>query len=198
MADPTGTKEIFLKDDLSSKKLRELVVQHNAGVRGDHAIASTLDAEGAVAVDNDYEAQLTALEVRNTEGAPTESATAETFDLQFITEALLTALATQMYARVDDLEAIVAKLNLDDGIAAADYAEASAKPASALGLTGDAGADLLNAEGFGASGRLLQHLTELHDQLETDWHAVAVKLDADAGLASAYEAVLAAEVLTEA
>lgn len=197
MGDPTGTKEIFLKDDLSSKKVRELVVQHNAGVVGDHALTAVLDGEGGT-VDTNYEAELTALEIRNEEGDPTESATAETFDLQFVTEALLTALATQMYARVDDLEAIIAKLNGDDGIAESDYAETTAKPASALGLTGNGGADLVNAEGFGGSGRLIQHLTELHDQLETDWHAVAVKLDADGGIAGAYETVLAAEVLTEA
>ncbi len=196
MADPTATKHIFLEDDLSAKKVRELVINHNRGVVGDHAVCSTLDGEGGD-VDVDYEAQLTALEIRNTEGAPTESATTETHDLQFLDEQLLVDLITQVKARATDIAAIVAKLNADAGIAANDYAESVVVKVSALGVAGDGGGDLLAGAGGGPSGRLVQHITEIHAQLEADWHAAAVKLDADGGLAGSYESVLTAEVLTE-
>lgn len=196
MAAAAKTLSIYPYTCASDAALRELVAQHNAGVQDDHVLMAALDAEAGT-VDNNYEAQLTATEVSIEHGDDAvEATTAETYEVVGMPEALYRALVLHHNRRVANLVAIVAKLNGDDGITATDYA-VTARSISALGEAGASGALHFPGAGAGGSGELLQALITQQAALTQDWHNVAVKLDADGGLADAYEVEITARVFSQ-
>lgn len=194
MAEAKTTTATYLKGDMSARKLHALLLEHNQGVRDDHAICAKLDADETVA-DSDYEAKLTALEVSLLLDEAEEEATPTTHDSRHLSEALLTDLVEQMNARVADIRTIAAKLNADAAVVGDDYASTAATVA-ALGNEGEG--QLYGGAGSGVSGAVIQALTDTHAALTRDWHAIAAKLDADAGATDTdYEDQLKARVLTE-
>ena len=197
MGTAAKTATMYPKSALSGAKLHELIMQHNAGVQDDHAICALLDQEGAVA-DNDYEAQLTALEIPFDGYTPTEAAEPGTNAPGFLTERILRQLVKNHNARVDDIRKVVDKLNADAGVTDEDFTSTALK-INALGETAGGGEYPVHfgGPGTGVSADLLQALADEHAKLTQDWHDIAAKLDADNALAGDYESKITARVIAE-
>jgi hypothetical protein len=198
MGTAAATTELYHEQDLSERKLRALIEEQNRVVKNARTLMGTLDGEAALTIDNDYAAQLTAKEVDFEGYTPSGSATVGKPDAGYLGEALAKSLLEQHNAAAQDIRAIVAKLNLDDGIAAADYASVAEK-ITVLGITAAAGeiVDIEPLAGGGLDGETLQHVSEQQAALIQDWHNAAAKLDVDANTTGAYESAITAKTLTE-
>lgn len=196
MGTAAKTATMYPKSALSGAKLHELIMQHNAGVQDDHALMAELD--GDAAADNDYEAQLTALEIPFDGYTPTEDAEPGTNTPGFLTEKVMRQLVRQHNARVDDIRKVVDKLNADAGVTDEDFTSTALK-INALGETPGGGEHPVDfgGPGTGISADLLQALVDEHNKLTQDWHDIAAKLDADNALAGDYESKITARVIAE-
>jgi hypothetical protein len=189
-----ATLEIYPVNTLSERKLRALIVEHNKGVRSDHAVCALLDSDLVVNTTT-YEAGLTALEVAIVGEENEEDATVPVRDPAYLSEGLFRVLIEQINARIDDLETVVGKLNLDSGVTDTDY-DFTATPVTGLGITGG-GIEFTPTVGNGADADLLDRLVEAHNTLTEDWHALAKKLDEEElGESGDYENELIALTLT--
>lgn len=157
----------YRRGELAAAILFALIDQHNAAVEDEHDFTILMDADTGI-TDTDYEATLTAAEIDHSgyttaiaSPAPVQGLFGE-FTVGQISEELCKKLTAQLDARVDDFEAIVAKLDLDAGVTATNFNEARDRAhrlmlRATVGDDQDSVADLvlLEERGYGYGGGIL-------------------------------------------
>jgi len=103
-----------------------LIDQFNELLEDVHDATGLLDADAGV-TDTDYEAQLTAAQINHSDYTPTEATPTPRrgalveFKVGHVTEEVATALAEEVNDAIDDIAAIVTKINADAGITATNF-----------------------------------------------------------------------------
>lgn len=122
----TRTVLAYQEGDLSADQLFALIDLHNELVEDTHDFTAAMDLDGGI-TDTDYEATLTAAEIDHSgyttavaSPAPVKGLFGQ-FPVGVVTEELAQVFTEQLDNAIADFSAIVAKLNLDAGVAATNF-----------------------------------------------------------------------------